>query len=310
MTQSFATQTLPAHLIYGTVPRGLVDVRDGAVQVSPLFPEALDLTTLPDQSIDSAVVLAPPGTAERAFVLAQVLRVLKPGSDLTALALKDQGGARLRKGLEGFGCDVYEDSKAHHRIAYCTRPEQTTGIEAAIKTGGMQDLNGEGLWSQPGVFSWDRLDPGSALLLKTLPPLAGDGMDLGCGIGLLAKTILANPKIKSLGLVDIDARAVNAARLNVTDPRAHVIWADARTMEAAADRDFVVMNPPFHLSGGEDRRLGISFIQAAARNLRKGGVCWLVANRHLPYEDTLKTLFSRVEVKAEAHGYKVFEAKK
>jgi 16S rRNA (guanine1207-N2)-methyltransferase len=36
----------------------------------------------------------------------------------------------------------------------------------------------------------------------------------------------------------------------------------------------------------------------------------MVANRHLPYEETLKTLFSKVEVKAQAQGYKVFEAKK
>jgi 16S rRNA (guanine1207-N2)-methyltransferase len=256
------------------------------------------------------VVLAPPGTAERAYVLAQVLRVVKTGGTLSVLAPKDQGGARLRKALEAFGCQGHEDSKAHHRMVYMTRPAQLIGTEAAIAAGGLQDLTGHGLWSQPGVFSWDRLDPGSALLLKTLPALSGKGMDLGCGIGLLANAVLASPKITNLILVDIDGRAMAAAARNVTDPRAQLIWTDARQIAAAADQDFIVMNPPFHLSGAEDRRLGQAFIQAAARALRKGGTCWMVANRHLPYEETLKTLFSKVEVKAQAHGYKVFEAKK
>jgi 16S rRNA (guanine1207-N2)-methyltransferase len=44
--------------------------------------------------------------------------------------------------------------------------------------------------------------------------------------------------------------------------------------------------------------------------LRKGGVCWLVANRHLPYEAPLADAFAQVEVRADAGGYKVFEARK
>jgi 16S rRNA (guanine1207-N2)-methyltransferase len=70
------------------------------------------------------------------------------------------------------------------------------------------------------------------------------------------------------------------------------------------------MNPPFHDGGAEDRDLGVAFIQAAARLLRKGGVCWLVANRHLPYEAALAAAFAKVAVKADAGGYKIFEARK
>lgn len=304
------TKSDSIHLIYGTVPHGLAQVPQGAVQVSPLFPGSQALEDLADHVAESAVVLAPPGTVERAYVLAQILRVVKFGGELTVLAPKDQGGARLLKALQGFGCDGHEASKAHHRIVYVTRPSALIGIDAAIAQGGLQDLTGQGLWSQPGVFSWDRLDPGTALLLKTLPPLSGQGLDLGCGIGLLANAVLASPKVTHLTLIDIDGRATKAAARNVTDPRANLVWTDAREIPATADQDFVVMNPPFHLSGSEDRRLGQAFIQAASRALRKGGTCWLVANRHLPYEEPLSTLFSKIEVRAQAQGYKVFEAKK
>ena len=62
------------------------------------------------------------------------------------------------------------------------------------------------------------------------------------------------------------------------------------TIEAGS-LDFVVMNPPFHDGGAEDRLLGQTFIRQAAIMLRRGGLLWVVANRHLPYEAVLGELF-------------------
>ena len=78
----------------------------------------------------------------------------------------------------------------------------------------------------------------------------------------------------------------------------------------AGGLDFIVMNPPFHHSGSEDQTLGQRFIARAAALLRKGGTCWLTANRHLPYEAVLKPLFKRVAPLADVGGYKIFEAQK
>ena len=44
--------------------------------------------------------------------------------------------------------------------------------------------------------------------------------------------------------------------------------------------------------------------------VRRGGALWLTSNVHLPYEGVLKPLFGRVELRAEARGFKVFEARK
>jgi len=299
---------MPASILYGAPMPGLVQIPAGATQVSPLVPGAAPLESIPDASLDAAVVAAPPGVLERDAVLAHALRALKPGGRLTALAPKDKGGARLRKTLEGFGCHVEDLPKRRHRICHVVRPADLVGLEAAVAAGAPRFLEALGLWSWPGVFSWDRIDPGSLLLMQHLPPaFAGKGADLGAGIGVLAHHVLASRAVTALTLLDVDRRAVEAARRNVVDPRAAFAWADVRKA-ALADLDFVVMNPPFHDAGSEDRNLGVGFISAAAAALRRGGACWLVANKHLPYEAPLKAAFSRVELRAEAGGYKVYEA--
>jgi 16S rRNA (guanine1207-N2)-methyltransferase len=297
----------PARILYGLPPLELHQRSRDEVQTSPLIPGSQALEDLAPASLDAATVLAPPGAVERRYVLALVLRALKPGAELVAMAPKDKGGSRLKKELEGFGCQVVEGAKRHHRICHAERPAALSGVDEAIGEGAPRVVGG--LWSQPGVFSWDRVDPGTAALLKALPPLAGQGADLGCGIGVLAHPVLASPAVTRLHLIDIDRRAVDCAHRNVDDPRAGFAWADATT-EPLDGLDFLVMNPPFHEAGWETKALGQRFIEAAHRALRKGGVLWMVANLHLPYEGVLEPLFARVERRDPGGPFKVFEARK
>ncbi len=295
--------------LYGAPPPELAFLPADAVQVSPLIPGALPIEALEDASQARVVALAPPGKLERRYVLAQALRVLRPDGELLALAPKDRGGARLGDELSAFGCEVAESARRHHRICRCVRPAAPEGIAAAILAGGPQIAPALGLWSQPGVFSWDRLDAGTAKLLAVLPPLAGRGADLGCGVGVLSLAVLENAAVAHLTLIDIDHRAVAAARRNIADPRAAFAHGDARAA-ALEGLDFVVMNPPFHASGREATALGVAFIQAAARTLRKGGRCYMVANATLPYEASLESAFRRTALLDRSGGYKVYEAVK
>lgn len=302
-------QDITSTAIYGTPPTELVEAPKGSAQFSPLIPGSGRLEDQAEGSLKDIVVLAPPGTVERRYTVALALKALATGGVLTVLAPKDKGGSRLGKELKGFGCSVSETSKRHHRICMCERPTQLIGLEAAIAEGAPRFDKELGLWTQPGVFSWNRLDPGSTLLDQHLPSLSGKGADFGCGIDILSRTILNSPKVEQLVMLDIDRRATEMARRNVENPRAEIRWADVRNVRLSG-LDFVAMNPPFHDGGAEDQSLGQSFIRKAAEALRPGGVLWLVANRHLPYESVLKPLFKRVSLKAEASGYKVYEAQK
>jgi len=294
--------------VYGFPPPALAAVPASARQTSPLVPGAHALEALADASLDRSVIAAPPGTIERRYVLAQVLRALKPGGELLAMAPKDKGGARLRKELEAFGCEVGETARRHQRLCRCRRPDTPKGLDAAIADGAPQVAPRLGMWSQPGVFSWDRLDPGSAMLLQKLPALAGRGADLGAGVGVIARAVLESAAVTHLTLVEIDRRALEAARRNVDDPRAAFLQADVRSVDLGS-LDFVVMNPPFHDGGAEDRALGQAFVQKAAAMLRKGGQLRMVANVSLPYEASLRAAFKKVTPLGQGHGFKLFEAR-
>lgn len=296
-------------LIYGRPP-AVFDPPMSATQTSPLIPGSSALEDMADGSVDDITLYAPPGAVERRYVLAQALRVLKADGRLDVMAPKDKGGSRLAKELKAFGLEFAENAKAHHRRVQLTRPETVDGLDAAIRDGAPRIVPGLEAWSQPGVFAWDRIDTGTALLAQVLPPLKGHGIDLGCGYGALATVVLRAPAVASLRMIDLDRRALSAAKKNVEDARARFEWDDVRTLEAAGTLDFVVSNPPFHDGGIEDKRLGQKFIRKSAELLKKGGVAWIVANRHLPYEQDLNEVFKRVNMVVDQQGFKVFEAVK
>lgn len=296
--------------VYGDPPIELVTTQHDARQFSPLAPGAENLEQVAPASLTDLAMLAPPGTIERRYAMALALRALKPGAPLVVLAPKDKGGSRIAREFGEFGCSAEETARHHHRICTTTGAGDIGAIKAAIEAGKPQYLDDLGLWSQPGVFSWNRIDPGSALLLKHLPGLSGAGADFGCGIGVLARAVLVSPKVTQLTMIDIDRRALDMAKRNIEDARARLVWADARTVADLSGLDFVVMNPPFHEGATENQALGQSFIRRAALALRNGGTCWLTANRHLPYEAILKPLFRNITLVAEAEGYKIYQAQK
>ena len=301
--------TSSPHGIYGTSPANLVHAEANATQYSPIIHHSATLEHVASDSLHSFSMLAPAGTVERRFTMAHMLRALKPDAPFTVFALKDKGGARLTKELEAFGCRVASDSKHHHRICTGHRPENLLNIDEAIAEGAPRLLPELDLWTQPGVFSWNRIDVGSEMLMKHLPALSGSGADFGCGIGYLSRAALASPAVTHMTMMDIDRRAVEMAKKNVDAARTTIVWDDIKTLKTLSV-DFVVMNPPFHDGGVEDQTLGQLFIRSAAAALRTGGALWLVANRHLPYEAVMKPLFKNVTLHVEENGFKIYEAVK
>ena len=266
------------------------------------------------------VLVLPPRQREAArALLARALDQAEPGG-IVVVSLANTDGARsVEEDLDRLAGPVESLSKNRCRVFWARAGAGDPALRAdwAALEEPRPVADGRFL-SRPGLFAWDRIDPGSALLAAHLPAeLKGQGADLGAGFGYLAAEVLERcPEVTALDLYEAEARALELARHNL-EPytgRAELdfLWHD---VAAGLPRDrryhFIVTNPPFHEGGRADRHdLGRAFITAAAAALRQRGRLWLVANRHLPYEATLEQAFTMVRRVADDGTYKVIEASK
>ena len=253
-------------------------------------------------------------TRNRAETLANIARglgMLPPGGRLAVAGSKTDGvdgiARQVGRVLPLEGAFV----KAHGRVFWLARPETLPDPISDWARDGRPSPNDEGFLTAPGIFSSEHPDPGSVKLAAAIDgPLKGRVADLGAGWGWLAQAVLArSPAIEALDLYEAEAAALDCARVNVPDPRAHFHWADATSLGAGAARcDAVVTNPPFHHGRAADPHLGAAFIRAAAALLKPGGRLFMVANRQLPYEAALDGAFRRWEKLGEDGRFKVLRA--
>lgn len=215
---------------------------------------------------------------------------------------KTDGADSLFKALKKRGDVSGAISKAHGKLFWINSHDGLTDwAQGPALTDG-------GFWTAPGVFSADGVDPASALLADALPEKLGKNVaDLGAGWGFLSAHIL-NRDVNVVHLVEAGHMALECAKRNVTDERARYHWADA-TNWAPKDRiDTVVMNPPFHTGRAAEPSLGQAFVSSAARILAPSGQLWMVANRHLPYEEVLAANFAKVVDLGGDNRFKLFNA--
>lgn len=316
----------------GVTPPAMIDLAAVDLTVQQSFrPWALPflragrtvVAEIPEDGAYDAVWVCGRKQAEenRALLAAGLLR-LRRGGMFVAAAGNDEGGRRLAAEMAGLGVAVTGGAKYHCRYVYATVDGFDEGaVRDAIRAGAARRMSvgaaGADLWTRPGLFGGDRLDKGSAFLLQHLPQhFSGAGVDLGCGTGILARHILReNGAVTDILCIDAEARAVEMAALNLAhEARARVLWADVVAESGlaggGAGLDWAVSNPPFHQGRRETVDVGAGFITAAHGMLRAGGVLWMVANAHLPYEARLSALFRRVEKKAEGGGFKIYCAEK
>lgn len=263
--------------------------------------------------VDRVFVLGTKQLEETRAFIAQAALSLKTGGQLVCAAALDSGGKRLESMLSALGFETETFSKYHARIVLAKKPAVfNEALALNWRQQGAMQKAGDFI-TCPGLFSWDRPDAGSRLLLDNLPDmLAGRGADLGCGWGFLARHVLDRyPDIKSLFCGDADFRAVEACRLNLSThaDKARVQWIDLFSESAdLADLDWVIMNPPFHHGKTRIEELGLAFIKAARHFLKPGGQLHMVANAHLPYEKALQESFARVNETFKSQSYKVLSA--
>lgn len=260
---------------------------------------------------DAALVLISKDKTAAQFELAQAFEALARGGLIMAAAANDANGNRLEGWFADMGLEAQSASKNKARVVWAVKGDEAITPFEWLLRGAVQqvEIDGEGYWSQPGLFGWDKRDTGSALLARHLPPgLKGSGADFGCGYGYLARQILKAHQPQSFLAIDADKRAVDCCIRN--NPGVKGVWADLTQSWRGDALDWIVMNPPFHLGKMTDSDIGAAFIRTAAGALKKGGHLYMVANRQLPYEEILAKHFARTEMVEQAQGFKIIFAQK
>ncbi|MGZ8219596.1 class I SAM-dependent methyltransferase [Methylomagnum sp.] len=269
--------------------------------------------------LNLALVFATKHKEEVLYHVALVAEALEEGGSLIVSAANDLGAGSLEKrcaelfgGVETYSkhkCRVFRARKDSARL-------NRDSLESWRRAGELRAMPGSGLYSQPGLFSWKSIDPGSRLLAGCLPDdLIGRGADLGAGYGYLSRELLARSRrVTELHLFEAEKKALDAAERNLAEQtnRAalHFHWADVTAGLPVKRLDFVVMNPPFHAGRGAVSSLGRAFVRVAMEALKPGGRLFLVANRHLPYESEIDANGGRVESQQDGGGFKVLRAVK
>jgi 16S rRNA (guanine1207-N2)-methyltransferase len=270
------------------------------------------------------ILLLPPRQRDEARgLLAAAVARAAPGGLVVAALANNEGARSVEEDLANLAGTIESRSKNKCRVFWArvdpARIDQARLAEWRALTEphriAAPEFPGGGFWSRPGLFAWDRIDAGSALLARQLPgDLAGHGADLGAGYGYLAAEILARcHKVTALDLYEAEHEALRLAERNlrpVAEGRdLDFFWHDVAT-GLRRNYDFIVTNPPFHVLRADRTDLGQAFIAVAAKHLKPGGRLLLVANQHLPYERGLGEFFAAQRVLASADGYKVIEAVK
>jgi 16S rRNA (guanine1207-N2)-methyltransferase len=162
----------------------------------------------------------------------------------------------------------------------------------------LPDVTGEFLTDR-GVFSCERVDPGTKYLLLEGPKPPADAanlLDLGCGYGPIAVTLARRAPGATVWAIDVNERALglcaeNAKALDVMNVRVVLAGEPGQAHEMPDDLRFdaIYSNPPIHIGKPAMQTM----LTAWFDRLVDRGHAYLVVQKHLGSDSLQQWLVER-----------------
>ena len=159
------------------------------------------------------------------------------------------------------------------------------------------------LANRANVFSRDKLDQGSRILLDSLAKLDAPQhvADLGCGNGIIGISAAKRWPGAQFHYFDDSFLAIDSAQRNVSHNLGEARQAARFTasdclFDYKGERfDLILCNPPFHQDHHVGDHIARQMFRDSFEHLVTDGVLCVVGNRHLGYHILLKKLFGNCE---------------
>ncbi|RTE86240.1 MULTISPECIES: methyltransferase [Gammaproteobacteria] len=255
------------------------------------------------------------------YIFEALQSVSQHGTQLYIVGSKDSGAKSWAKKQVGNWSAFQKTQSGNHCQVLCAEylanePRKDSWIEKNLSvtdvTLGKTQLS---LSFLPGVFSQDKLDLGTKLLLEKLPSsISGDVLDFGCGSGVISQFLLSTQSerqgsINSMHLCDLNAFAIEASKHTLKRFNASCsFYLDDGIPANLPKVDWIISNPPFHQGKSTNYEIATQFILKAKSHLKANGKVLLVFNQFLPWERLLAEQFKRISVIAQNKSFKVVTA--
>ena len=165
------------------------------------------------------------------------------------------------------------------------------------------------LQTDAGVFSAERVDAGTQVLLAEAPPPppAGELLDLGCGYGPIALTLALRAPRARVWAVDVNERALELTRSNAGDAGlGNVVAALPDEVPSEVRFDAIYSNPPVRIGKAALHETLLRWLP----RLAPGAPAYLVVQTHLGSDSLARWLAEqgfRVRRLASKRSYRVLE---
>ena len=271
--------------------------------------ELASITSLPSKKFDDIIIYLPKAKARLSLFVDYASACLNDNGQVWFVGENKGGIKSLAKSLK----DRFETidkmtSGKHSAIVSASNAINPKAFDINNYYVSQENDLGLTLQALPGVFSQEKLDKGTAVLLNNLPrKIKGRILDFGCGAGTIATYISQHRDYEELELIDDDILAVHSAQKNLESNKTPLAEAYlSNGFEKVEDRyNWIVSNPPFHQGVRTNYNVTEAFLKEAKEHLKLSGKLLLVANEFLNYEVILRDHFKTITEVNKENGYKV-----